>query len=89
MEGGKDNIDEIHVSRDEESAMAKEYAGVVEKLQEATKREQQQKVMKQVNEKLIVQTVSVFGPQYLDCIYNQLHNPICISKENPTKRIAW
>lgn len=70
MEGGKDNIDEIHVSRDEESAMAKEYAGVVEKLQEATKREQQQKVMKQVNEKLIVQTVSVFGPKYLYCIYN-------------------
>lgn len=50
-EGGKLAIDELKLISNTEELKAKEFASVVEKLQVAIKREQQIKVMKQVNEK--------------------------------------
>lgn len=57
-EGGKDKLDEIAVLGKTEELMAKEYAESVEKLQIALKRERQVKMMKSVNEKEKVATVS-------------------------------
>lgn len=50
-------MDELRVTSNMEEQKAKEYASAVEKLQLAIKREQQIKVLKQVNEKQKAQKV--------------------------------
>lgn len=50
-EGGKSALTELKLAGNTEELKAKEFASVVQKLQVAIKREQQIKVLKQVNEK--------------------------------------